>query len=406
MKHLLSGICMAIASCLVAPNLDAQDLSDYKTIDYKIRDLALIYQGGMHRLQWKTDHFEPYVTHVFEDGTEKWTFDGFLFLEFRTGTSPDYQFTQGYTDANARRQEWEWYLDRIFQKDRALDALDQVIAQKKKTLGDPGFKHKVVLTTPVPIINQKDWGELDGKQLDFTTSADRLAAGTWFVDQLVSRFNEAGYENIELAGFYMICESSKGIETYTRSLSKVIKGYGLDFVWIPYFNAQGYSVWKGLKFDIAYLQPNHFFNKDVPDSRLDEAVQRAKENGMAMEFECDESIRNDAAKLQRMVTYMDYYDKHGIWYDTPLAYYTGGSLIYDLHRFRNSTSAIIKSTMDRFFQYIVNRRLKALENSGVGEIAMPDENPVYYNLNGIRVENPANGIFIEKCGGKVSKVVK
>ena len=103
---------------------------------------------------------------------------------------------------------------------------------------------------------------------------------------------------------------------------------------------------------------------------------------------------------------MDYYDKHGIWYDTPLAYYTGGSLIYDLHRFRNSTSAIIKSTMDRFFQYIVNRRLKALENSGVGEIAMPDENPVYYNLNGIRVENPANGIFIEKRGSKVSKVIK
>lgn len=34
-----------------------------------------------------------------------------------------------------------------------------------------------------------------------------------------------------------------------------------------------------------------------------------------------------------------------------------------------------------------------------------DEKPVYYNLNGIKVENPSNGIFIMKKGSKTSKVI-
>lgn len=47
------------------------------------------------------------------------------------------------------------------------------------------------------------------------------------------------------------------------------------------------------------------------------------------------------------------------------------------------------------------------ENTGVSNIASDDENaPVeYYNLQGIRVANPENGVFIVKQGKKVSKTV-
>lgn len=45
--------------------------------------------------------------------------------------------------------------------------------------------------------------------------------------------------------------------------------------------------------------------------------------------------------------------------------------------------------------------------SGVATVAVDDENaPVeYYNLNGQRVLNPENGLFIRKQGSKVSKVI-
>ena len=46
--------------------------------------------------------------------------------------------------------------------------------------------------------------------------------------------------------------------------------------------------------------------------------------------------------------------------------------------------------------------------SGLGNVTVESENatPVYYNLQGVKVENPVNGVFIEVCGNKATKIVK
>ena len=46
------------------------------------------------------------------------------------------------------------------------------------------------------------------------------------------------------------------------------------------------------------------------------------------------------------------------------------------------------------------------DSGAVGEIGVEDAAPVYYDLQGRRVENPGKGIFIEKRGTKVVKVVR
>lgn len=405
MKRVFSILCIALAALICVSVANAQDLSDYKKIDYKVRDLALIYQGGTHRIGWTQTEIEPYVTHKFEDGREEWIFDGYLFLEFTTGGYNGHQFTEGYNGNNATKEDWEWYLGRLFQGGRALDALDRVIEKKKELIGDPGFKHQVSLTLFVPINGQTDWGEIDGKTLKFTRMNDRVVAGKWFIDELVRRFNEAAYKNLELYGIYMICESSYGIEGYTQRMKSYIADYGLEFIWIPYFNARGYDRWAELGFDHAYLQPNHFFNEETPDNRLREAIALAKAKGLSMEFECDERALSQVnpSFLYRMEAYMDYFDKYGIWYDTPVAYYTGNHMFLDMVR---KPSAKNNAAMDRLCQYIVNRRLKALENSGVDNVVVEDTAPEYYNLQGLRVENPVNGIFIEKKGSVTRKVFK
>lgn len=46
------------------------------------------------------------------------------------------------------------------------------------------------------------------------------------------------------------------------------------------------------------------------------------------------------------------------------------------------------------------------DDSGVANVGAIEDAPVmFYNLNGQRVENPSNGIFIRKQGSKTSKVV-
>lgn len=147
-----------------------------------IQDLALIYQGGSHRLDWTVDEFRPYVVHRFADGSKDWLFDGFLFLEFKDGSGRNY--TVGYEKLNARRTEWEWLLDRIFEQGKSLSALDRCIGQEIKELGKPAFRHQIVLGLPEAIRGQKDWGEIDGREMDFSKEEDQIAAtngtsGSW-----------------------------------------------------------------------------------------------------------------------------------------------------------------------------------------------------------------------------------
>ncbi len=47
-----------------------------------------------------------------------------------------------------------------------------------------------------------------------------------------------------------------------------------------------------------------------------------------------------------------------------------------------------------------------IKNAGVGSIVAGDDAaPVYYNLNGMKVANPSNGLYIVKRGSKVTKEV-
>lgn len=319
----------------------------------EVRDLALIYQGGVHRWEWNEQQIEPYVTHRFADGTEDWLFDGFLFLEFKDGRGR--QFSPGYDKENATRSDWEWYADRLFDSECSLHALDKVIGAKKRTLGDPGFRHKVVLTLMVPIAGQTDWGEIDGVKMDFTEPEHRAAAVRWFADLLAGRFADEKFENIDLYGFYWIDEDMVAGRDILPDLSAYIHGKELKFVWIPYFKAPGHEHWRSLGFDIAYHQPNHFFSDDIPDRRLDEAIDTAVSCGMAMEFECDERALSQHADCaaDRMTAYMDAFERRGVFESSPLAYYTGSHLLTDFVR---SPSLENDALADRLARYIVGRR--------------------------------------------------
>ncbi len=93
-----------------------------------IADLVLIYQGGTHRPEWTKEQFVPYVVHEDRQGNKNWLFDGFLFLEFKDGKGRNY--APGYEKLNARRQEWEWLLNRNFEKGKAFSALNDCMASR------------------------------------------------------------------------------------------------------------------------------------------------------------------------------------------------------------------------------------------------------------------------------------
>lgn len=368
MKKYTTILAIALAASMFSCGGNGQkgDGNDTTAVDSaflkydKVRDLALIYQGGAHRIDWTEDQFEPYVTHKFADGTEDWIFDGYLFLEFKDGRGA--QLSPGYDSINATRQVWEWYLDRIFEKGKSLDALNKVIGKKKEQIGDPGFRHKVALTAIVPLAKQTDWGELDGKKLDFNNVEDQKTALRWFIDQLCDRFEKSNYDNLDFYAIYWIDEDMVHTNDFPKQIKDYIHEKGLDFIWIPYFNAPGADRWQELGFDAAYQQPNHFFNDDIPDSRLTEAVKFAKAHNMGMEFECDEHALSQDSVLPRqyrMKAYIDAYERDSVFAKAPIAYYTGSHMLLDMVQ---NPSPENQAIMDRLSRHIINRRNNATGN--------------------------------------------
>ncbi|MGQ7868178.1 DUF4855 domain-containing protein [Sunxiuqinia sp. sy24] len=323
-------------------------------------DCVLIYQGGEHRpMEWNKDHFLPYVVHEDQEGNRNWLFDGFLFLEFKDGKGRNY--APGYEKLNARRPEWEWLLDRRFEKDKAFSALDQCIDDQIQELGQPGFKHQVISGIPSPILNQDDWGEIDGQKLDFTKPEDRLEAGKWYIDRFMERYKKENYEHLQLEGFYWVDEDVRGCADILIPLGDYIRSLGLRFYWIPYWTAPGREDWKKYKFDFAWIQPNHFFHKEISDDRLDETCAFARERNMGVEMEFDgRALANhESGFCSRLEAYIDAFEKNKVFEQASIAYYEGGNGIY---RFHQSTNPKDKELMDRLAKHIVERKNKRFLN--------------------------------------------
>ncbi len=214
----------------------------------------------------------------------------------------------------------------------------------------------MVLTVPVPIAHQKDWGKIGTRRLDFDKPDDAKRACQWYIDQAIRRFKKAGFNNLELTGIYWVAEDSgRTFESLPRQVAQYVHRKGLQFIWIPYFKAKGYDHWRNIGFDIAYHQPNHFFHKELPDSRIDEACAIARDNGMAMEFECDlrALYQNKDSYYNRMVAYLDGFERNKVFDQSAIAYYTDSHLLLD---FIKNPCPENQAIMDRLARHIAGRR--------------------------------------------------
>lgn len=387
-----------------------------------VSDMALIYQGGTHRPEWTEDELRPYVVHTFADGHTEWFFDSFLFFEFTN--SWQVAFGANYGTRNARKDDWEWLLNRIFEKGKSLDAINSCIEHHKAIIGEPPFKHKIVLGVVSPITGQTDWGSLNGEVLDFSIRNHQIKAAKWYIDQLTERFNEGAYSNLELIGFYWLEESTAKCGDLPKDISEYIHQQGKRFYWIPYWNAQGYNLWRSLGFDAAFLQPNHFFDKAIADDRLNAACRIADKFGLGLEMEFDSNVlyEKEDSYFSRLESYINAFEANGVFEKSSIAYYSGTKGILDMYRSSSIENTLI---LDRIAGHISDRRSRGvgvettefsksdrIVAGGIGEIIVSGtpKSIRIYTPNGMLVSENAQrwqcppGIYIVTIDGEVGKV--
>ena len=319
--------------CVVLFTISALCCSCSKSIvrGDEIRDLVLIYDGGDHRtIDWNKEKFAPYVATDAVDGKPaEWLFDGFLFLEIYC--TQERGFAKWYRDEGARKEDWVGLIDQYLSPHRDITALNECVGEKRLEIGGEFHRRKVVLSLPEPIAKQTDWGELNGRSLDFNNDMDRLIAVKWYIDLLIERFTEAELENLQLSGFYWLTEQATHTRTFVRDVADYIHSKGLDFYWIPYFGSDGYTQTREFGFDYVYLQPNHFFHPHIPDSRIQEAVDLARKEGISNEMEFDERVlQSNGNRGERLAAYIDTFERNGLFENNNLAYYQGNDAFYQL----------------------------------------------------------------------------
>lgn len=298
-----------------------------------VKNLVLIYYGGIQRdtFKWDTQKLMHYIAYTNKSGETNYLFDSFLFLEFKDGRG--YQYAPGYDHLNARKSEWKWLINRYLGKRGILDSLNLAIKKVRAKTQTKFFKRNIIIGIPTPINNQKDWGTLQNKKLDFTNNSDREKAIEWYIDAIQKLFKQKKYRNFVLNGFYWIDEDNRSSLSILPKTAQYIHHKKLKFYWIPYWSAAGAKNWKELGFDMAWQQPNYYFQPKVDQERLEAACSFAKKNQMGVEVEFDNRImsKNNEDYRNRLINYLRVIRKNKL---SPkymsVAFYQGNDGFYQL----------------------------------------------------------------------------
>ena len=253
-----------------------------------MHDVDLVYYGSRYRsIAWDEDWARTHVAYTDSTGQTRYLFDTFLMLELHTGTGrffePAFRPTHPRNEIGTTKADWVQIVDTLLQV--PARNLDNALEEVAREIGRPKYKRQVVMFIPVPTEDQTNWGELNGRALDFHSTADRIEAFHWFIDMVRERFAQEKFKNLSLAGFYWLAEDKDSGLTMLPTLTAHIRSLGMKTIWIPYYNAAGAAEWRQMGFDAAYYQPNYAFRQDIPEQRLFDAAETAKLLGMCIELE-------------------------------------------------------------------------------------------------------------------------
>lgn len=272
-------------------------------------DLDLIPGGSLAKepKYWDEARYLPHVTYREGNNSERWLHEAFLLID---GQVNGKLMSIGNGAESANQSDWSQFINYWFGQGQAVSILDQTIEKAISRIGAPSFgKHKIVMTMPDPIMLQnfsnkssstKYWGQIDGRQLDFSTAADQILAYMWFIEQVRSAWEQLAPKNLQLAGFYILSEilvakpsgynySYKRWDKILPSVSNYLHGMNYGLYWIPYYKADGYDMTGQLGIDYTWLQPNAYW--DYPEKKQKKdwqwvfSTMKTYGHGMEIEFE-------------------------------------------------------------------------------------------------------------------------
>ena len=360
-------------------------------------DMTLIPGPSSHRnpLSWSRDRWSKHVSYTDEAGQEHWLFDCFLLIEGQqTGLygSPGHTYVLSESSVpSAPKELWQqlldfwfdggtflsqesywgngtttfgrWYTGRMVSPspvfaDGQLADLDACVRATAARIGEPSSPRYVVMGLPEPIYfenyiasvsnpsagNTRYWGSIEGQEMDFSRVEDRIRAYRWFIDETRAAFARKQYGSIELLGFYILPEvldtqwraQYKKYDEVIPAVADYLHACNEGLYWIPYNMAPGYKSWKEFGIDIAYMQPNYYWDETGARPMRDTFREINRyDMGLELEFEYSmvENV-NGAASAEkyraRLMEYLRWARESGVYGSRSIALYSGTDAMQQL----------------------------------------------------------------------------
>ncbi len=270
------------------------------------KDIVLLYFKENQKVT--RDSLLPYVGYLDENGkiVDK-MFSGFLYLP---STSPLPVSGERADGGKTVKGDWDALFSQMFDyENEGVNALDAVAKEVGEATGDPSYRANFYIAFPNLDPAVRDFGDVDGEGITegLSKTEDCQKVVSWYVGRVQAEIEKRGLSHISLAGCYWFSESCDGVyRTLLPKLADTVHENDLQFFWIPYYRASGYSKWKSFGFDAACMQPNYAFKLTVPESRLYDNAELVSKYGMCFEMECNSSLFASDAFYRKFMNYMKY----------------------------------------------------------------------------------------------------
>ncbi len=307
----------------------------------------------------------PYVGYYGNDGVlSDYFFDAYLYLPCMTVCPSGGRLYSG-SDTPSVMTDWLDYENDVFYENANVRALEEAVGEVKNALGDGGYQVKVFLSVFNPDVKCKAFGDIngDGKSEDMSVLADRKAVVKWWIDRQIDKYDSFAFANQKLVGFYWYDEALD----LANQLNKETLLYALDYIhslgylaiWIPYFQASGYTQWEKLGFDAANMQPNYMFNAERTEQVLYDNATLAKLYGMGVEIEISGTALTTAEYHDRYMAYLRVGAECGYMNSIKMYYQDAGPGVF--YAAYKSENPYIREIYDMTYKYAKSK----LEVSGL-----------------------------------------
>jgi Domain of unknown function (DUF4855) len=185
-----------------------------------------------------------------------------------------------------------------------------------------------VLTLPYASYGDGVWGSVNGNIINLNgTSEDPLAlqarhqAMQWYLQTLLSMWNNAHFQNLELTGLYWeneaVNDERHGEVPLIQDAVSLAHQNNLPLFWIPYYDASGIADWQA--------QPNYVEQGTTADiGRIRNAEQYATAHGMGLELE----VTSANPQVQTLYSQsIDQLEADGFAGNVSHAWYAGSKLL-------------------------------------------------------------------------------